>query len=86
LLARFAKENEAGQRSTGGGIKAALEKQLGHRVAKTTAYRLLKRHRWRKVVPRPYHPAGTAEKQETFKKTSPTRWVVFLYFADKSPA
>jgi len=37
-------------------IKAALEAQLGHTVHQTTVYRLLRRHGWRKVVPRPKHP------------------------------
>ena len=38
-------------------IKAALEKQLGRTVHKTTVYRLLQRHGWRKVVPRPSIPS-----------------------------
>jgi hypothetical protein len=42
---------------------------VGHWVAKSTVYRLMKRHPWRKVVPGPHHPRGTAEKQETVKKT-----------------
>ena len=75
LLARFDKESAAGHLSTDRAIKTALEKHVGHRVAKTTAYRLLKRHQWRKVVPRPHHPEGTVEKQEAFKKTSRTRWL-----------
>ncbi|MDQ3831650.1 MAG: winged helix-turn-helix domain-containing protein [Candidatus Tectomicrobia bacterium] len=33
----------------------------------------MKRHPWRQGVPRPRHPQGTAEKQETFKKTSPRK-------------
>jgi transposase len=75
VLEHFEKESAAGHLSTGRVIKTALEAKVGHRVAKTTAYRLLHRHRWRKVVPRPYHPEGTAEKQEAFKKTSPPRWL-----------
>jgi transposase len=69
----FLKQSEVGQVSTGLPIKAALEEVVGHQVAKTTVYRLLKRHQWRKVVPRPRHPQGSAAEQEAFKKTSPSR-------------
>jgi len=49
-------------------IKAALEEKVGHSVHKTTVYRLLKRHDWRKVVPRPRHPKRDEEAAEAFKK------------------
>jgi len=56
------------------GIKAAWEKQLGHMVHKTTVYRLLRRHGWRKVAPRPKHPKQNKEAVDAFKKgASPTR-------------
>jgi len=74
LLARCEKENAAGHLSPSRALKMARETTGGHRRAKITAYRLLKRHQWRKVVPRPYHPEGTAEKQEACKKPSPPRW------------
>ena len=54
-------------------IKAALEKQLGRTVHKTTVYRLLRRHGWRKIIPRPRHPKQDKEAAEAFKKgASPT--------------
>jgi len=49
-------------------IKAAYEKIVGHTVNKTTIYRLLKRHKWRKVVPRPKHPNQNKKAVEAFKK------------------
>ena len=49
-------------------IKAAYEKKVGHPVNKTTIYRLLKRHKWRKAVPRPEHPKQDKEAVEAFKK------------------
>jgi len=49
-------------------IKAALEKQLGHTVHKTTVYRLLRRHEWRKIAPRSKHPKRNEEAVEAFKK------------------
>ncbi|MBW2145601.1 MAG: winged helix-turn-helix domain-containing protein [Deltaproteobacteria bacterium] len=40
--------------ATTGEIKKALEKHVGHKVHKSTVYRLLKRQGWRKVAPRPF--------------------------------
>jgi hypothetical protein len=74
LVAKFIKRSAVGQVSTGSMLKPALEKAVGHRVAKTTGYRVLKRHQWRKVVPRPRHPGSTPEQQAAFKKTSRARW------------
>jgi transposase len=71
VVDQFLKQSEVGQVSTGLQIQAALEEVIGHQVAKTTVYRLLKRHQWRKVVPRPRHPQASAAEQEAFKKTSP---------------
>jgi len=49
-------------------IKAALEKKLGREVHKTTVYRILKRHGWRKLAPRPKHPKQDKEAVDAFKK------------------
>jgi len=49
-------------------IKLALEKRLGRVVHKTTVYRMLRRHEWRKVVPRPKHPKQNKEAVDAFKK------------------
>jgi transposase len=49
-------------------IKDALEKHVGHKVHKTTVYRMLYRHGWRKVVPRKSHPKRDKEAGEGFKK------------------
>ncbi len=51
-------------------IKNAYEKKVGRRVHKTTIYRMLKRHGWRKIVPRPSHPQSDINAQDAFKKTS----------------
>jgi transposase len=50
-------------------IKSAFEAQAGKKVAKTTIYRMLERHGWRKIMPRPRHPKGDDEAREGFKKT-----------------
>lgn len=53
-----------------GAIKSAYEKEVGHAVPKSTIYRLLARHGWRKLAPRPRHPKAANEPQEAFKKNS----------------
>jgi transposase len=73
LVDKFLKKSALGQVSTGSQIKPALEKAVGQRVHRTTVYRLLQRHHWRKVVPRPRHPQASVAEQERFKKTSPRR-------------
>jgi transposase len=70
FLKSFEKKASSGQIATAKEIKAALEKRLGHGVHKTTVYRILKRHGWRKISPRPYHVEAKKEEQETFKKNS----------------
>ena len=49
-------------------IHAAIEKKVGHRVAASTAYRMLARHGWRRLAPDTCHPKRDAEAQENFKK------------------
>jgi len=55
-------------------IQAALEERLGHSVARSTVYRILARHGWRKVEPDTCHPKRDEQAQEVFKKTLPKRW------------
>lgn len=51
-------------------LKKAYEGRLGRKVPKSTIYRILERHGWRKIAPRPYHPKADKKAQEDFKKTS----------------
>lgn len=51
-------------------IKRAFEVLVGHKVAKTTVYRMLDRHGWRKIMPRPHHPKSDVKAQKGFKKTA----------------
>jgi transposase len=55
-----------------GCLKAAYEEQVGHGVPKSTIYRLLGRHGWRKLAPRRRHPKAQTALQEEFKKNSRT--------------
>lgn len=70
FLEPFKQKALTGQIATTGEIKKALEKRVGHKVHKSTVYRLLKRQGWRKVVPRPFHVQAKKEEQEAFKKNS----------------
>jgi transposase len=51
-------------------IKTNYENLLGRSVPKSTIYRLLARHGWRKIAPRPRHPKSDPGSQEEFKKNS----------------
>ena len=68
FLAGFAERAKEGSLLVVGDLHAALEAQLGRKVAESTTYRILKRHGWRKVVPRPFHPKRKPEAAEAFKK------------------
>ena len=71
LLAPFVERAEAGGMLTVAEIQQAYQGQLGKEVAPSTVYRLLDRHGWRKVVPRPRHPKANVAAQTAFKKTAP---------------
>jgi len=70
FLGPFISKAVTGQIATATEIKKAFEDRLGRTVAKSTIYRLLKRHGWRKVVPRPVHVQAEEGRQEEFKKSS----------------
>ena len=72
VLAAFVVRAEAGAMLKVADIQRAYEHEIGKTVAPSTIYRLLDRHGWRKVVPRPRHPKGDVAAQAAFKKTSPS--------------
>jgi hypothetical protein len=57
-----------GQILTAPQLRAELEKLTERRVSLAYVYRLLHRHGWRKLMPRPRHPQATTEAQEQFKR------------------
>lgn len=71
LLAPFLRQAEVGGVLVVTAIRAAYEAQVGHPVPKSTVYRMLERHGWRKIAPRPHHPKTDPAVQAAFKKTSP---------------
>jgi transposase len=73
FLAPFFAQAQVGTISTAAQVKQAFEARVGQEVAESTIHRLLNRHGWRKLVPRPVHPKADPAEQATFKKTSRTR-------------
>ncbi len=70
FLKPFFQQAQAGEIATVAEIHQAFEERIKHSVDDSTIYRLLQRHGWRIVVPRPRHPQAQDETQEAFKKTS----------------
>ena len=70
LLAPFLDQAAAGGVLVAGPVKAAYEERVDKAVPKSTVYRLLARHGWRKVAPRRRHPEHDDGVQEQFKRSS----------------
>ena len=70
LLAPFMEQATAGGVLKVAEIHAAYEARVGKAVPNSTIYRLLKRHGWRKVMPRPRHPKADVSARSAFKKSS----------------
>jgi transposase len=73
LLSPFLEKAKKGGVLVVSEIKTAYEERVGHKVPKSTVYRMLARHGWRKIAPRPYHPKVDLVKQEEFKKNPQNR-------------
>jgi transposase len=71
LLAPFVERAQAGGMLSVAEIQQAYRERTGSAVARSTVYRLLERHGWRKIVPRPRHPKADVAAQAAFKKTAP---------------
>ena len=75
ILARFEKAAEAGHEVTAQEIKAAFDEVRGKDTGRGYIYALLRRHGWRKVMPRPKHPKAASEEAcEASKKLSKVYW------------
>lgn len=70
LLSNFLEKAKGGEILIVSEVKAAYEKAVGHEVPKSTVYRMLARHGWRKISPRPRHPKSDPKKIKAFKKNS----------------
>jgi transposase len=70
--ASFVEQATAGNILKVAEIQAAYEARVGKAVPNSTIYRMLQRHGWRKVAPRPRHPKADVAAQDAFKKASPS--------------
>jgi transposase len=68
FLAPFFAQAESGKIATVAQIQQVFEERIRHEVDDSTIYRLLNRHGWRKLMPRPRHPKADPQEQEQFKK------------------
>lgn len=69
FLLSYYKEADEGKIVTVKKIKKGYEQKVGKEVAKSTIYRLLYRHGWRKLAPRKRHPKSDPKRQDEVKKT-----------------
>ena len=73
LLEKFINQADSGQMTDVKQLKEEYVKMVGHSIGGSQIYRLLKRHGYRKVMPRSRHPKKASEEViETSKKL--TQW------------
>ena len=71
LLAPFKEQAEKGELVEVSAIAAAYREAVGHSIGSGQIYYVLRRHGWRKVMPRSKHPKKASEEViETSKKLS----------------
>lgn len=63
FLEQFAEMAEAGQILTINIIMEKYDEATGKKCSDSTIYRLLRRHGWRKISPRPAHPGKASEEE-----------------------
>ena len=68
FINNYIEKSKAGEIIIVNEIKNEYENKIGKTTPKSTIYRILARHGWRKISPRPNHPNANAEAQENFKK------------------
>lgn len=73
FLAEHLAQAETGDLLTAKQLRPALAKAAGQPVSLDYVYRLLHRHAWRKLSPRPHHAQQDPEVAAAFKKNSRSR-------------
>src|SRR5690349_7120783 len=71
VLQRFLARARRGHVTTAHHLRDALCEAAGQEVSLSYVYDVLRRHDWRKIVPRPRHPKADPTAQAAYKKTSP---------------
>ena len=61
LLAPFVEQAENGKMLDTAELEKKYEEAVGHRISSGQIYRVLRRHGWRKVMPRSKHPKKASE-------------------------
>ena len=74
ILARFEEAAAAGQEVTVRDIKAAFDAERGKDTGHSYVYGVLKRHGWRKVMPRSRHPKAASEEACEASKKLKLAW------------
>ncbi len=69
FIADLATKAESGQIIEISEIHRAYEEKVGKPVGKSTVYALLRRHQWRKVVPRPQPPKHDEQAVDALKNS-----------------
>ncbi|MEG0742802.1 MAG: helix-turn-helix domain-containing protein [Clostridia bacterium] len=75
ILARFEMLAESGQQITAKAMKEALDEACGKDTGNVYVYNVLKRHKWRKVMPRSQHPKAADEEACNASKKLSKVWV-----------
>jgi transposase len=70
VLVRWQRQARRGGLVTARSLKVDYERRVGRAVPDSTVCRLLARHQWRRVTPRPRHPKDNPAARAAFKKTS----------------
>ena len=70
VLVPWRQQAQRGRLVTARSIIVDYEKHVGRVVPDSTVCRLLARHQWRRVTPRPKHPRDNPAARAAFKKTS----------------
>ena len=70
LLASLYEQASQGSVITAPSLLPQIQEATGRAVSLDYVYKLLHRHRWRKVGPRPRHVKANPARQEAFKKNS----------------
>jgi transposase len=61
FLAGYREQAERGHIVETNAIKAAYEERVGHTIGGSQIYRVLRRHGWRKLMPRSRHPSKASD-------------------------
>ena len=74
FLSQFEEMSENGQLVTVAPILEKYEEATGKKSNTTSIYRLLERHGWRKLKPRPKHPKAASTEEQSRQKKLKLSW------------